>query len=70
MKNRAKFFFFCCFCLLSLTGRGEVFRGVTIADGLSSLLVNSLYKDSNGFIWIGTDLSLDRFDGVAFKQYA
>lgn len=70
MKNRAKFFLFCCFCLISLTGRGEVFRGVSIGDGLSSLLVNSLYKDSRGFIWIGTDVSLDRFDGVAFKHYS
>lgn len=70
MKNRAKFLLFCCFCLLSLTGRCEIFRGITIGDGLSSLLVNSLYKDSKGFIWIGTDVGLDRFDGVAFRHYS
>ncbi len=70
MRNRAKFLLFCCFCLVSLTGRCEIFRGVTLDDGLSSLLVNSLYKDSKGFIWVGTDVCLDRFDGVSFKHYS
>ncbi len=27
----------------------------TIADGISSNFVNFVYKDSRGFLWIGTD---------------
>jgi len=40
-----------------------------MADGLSDLLVNVIYKDSVGFVWIGTDNCLDRFDGVNIKHY-
>ena len=38
-------------------------------DGLSSNLVFSLSKDSTGFLWIGTDFGIDRFDGSHFKHY-
>jgi len=38
-------------------------------NGLSNFVVNSFFKDSSGFVWIGTDNCLDRFDGVAIKHY-
>jgi len=38
-------------------------------NGLSNFVVTSLYKDSVGFMWIGTYNSLDRFDGVEFRHY-
>lgn len=44
-------------------------KGVTKADGLSDLLVNVIYKDQKGFIWLGTGKGLDRFDGVRVKHY-
>jgi len=40
-----------------------------MADGLSDLLVNVIHKDSEGFIWLGTDNCLDRFDGVTIKHF-
>ena len=45
------------------------FRSLSRADGLSDLKVSSLYKDSNGFLWVGTATSVERFDGVRFKHY-
>lgn len=45
------------------------FRSLSRADGLSDLKVSALYKDSNGFLWVGTATSVERFDGVRFKHY-
>lgn len=33
------------------------------ADGLSSQSVNCISQDEAGFIWIGSENGLDRFDG-------
>ncbi|MEY8760688.1 sensor histidine kinase [Chryseobacterium tongliaoense] len=38
-------------------------------DGLNSSYTYMLTQDSKGFIWIGSDNGLFRFDGKEFKQY-
>ena len=43
------------------------FRHITVEDGLSSNYVRSLMQDSYGFVWIGTDHGVNRFDGSSFK---
>ena len=45
------------------------FRSISVAEGLQDLIVNALYKDSLGYIWIGTASSLERFDGVHLKSF-
>lgn len=47
----------------------SIFRGLSVTEGLSDLVVNALYKDSIGYVWIGTGTSLERFDGVHLKRY-
>ncbi|MFX0557639.1 hybrid sensor histidine kinase/response regulator transcription factor [Maribacter sp. CXY002] len=41
----------------------------TLDDGLSQVTVLNLFKDSNEFVWIGTQNGLNRFDGHEFKHY-
>ena len=38
-------------------------HAITLSHGLSDLLVNVIFKDSSGFVWFGTESSVDRFDG-------
>lgn len=45
-----------------ITDRGGL-RAITLSHGLSDLLVNQIYKDSDGYVWFGTESSVDRFDG-------
>ena len=39
------------------------FRYLTIEDDLTNNKVNVISQDNNGFIWIGTDEGLNRYDG-------
>ncbi len=54
---------------LYMEGRQLLFHNLSGADGLSDLVINSLYKDSKGFLWIGTNTTLERFDGIRIKRY-
>lgn len=47
----------------------ETFRNLSVQDGMTDLVVNSIYKDIRGFVWFGTNSSLERFDGVRLKRY-
>ena len=60
------------FSLLSYTlnCHAQTFRGISVSDGLPDLVVNALYKDSTGYLWLGTSSSIERFDGVHFKHYS
>jgi ligand-binding sensor domain-containing protein len=46
------------------------FRRYTAADGLSQAVVQALFQDSTGYIWIGTQAGLNRYDGAAFTVYS
>jgi ligand-binding sensor domain-containing protein/serine phosphatase RsbU (regulator of sigma subunit) len=41
----------------------------TIENGLSQTSVNCLIQDSKGFLWIGTQDGLNKFDGYNFKVF-
>ena len=45
------------------------FRPLTTDNGLSDQLVNVIFKDSRGFVWLGTGVGVDRFDGNNMVNY-
>ena len=46
------------------------FEHLTTEQGLSHNMTNCIIQDSRGFIWIGTNRGLDRYDGNKFKTYS
>ena len=45
------------------------FRQLSLADGLSQSSVQAITQDSRGFIWLGTEDGLNRYDGRSFITY-
>lgn len=49
---------------------GEVkFDHLTIEQGLSQSIVNSIAQDKYGFVWIGTEDGLNKYDGLSVQVY-
>jgi signal transduction histidine kinase/ligand-binding sensor domain-containing protein len=44
-------------------------RVFTVADGLPDNDINCVYEDARGFVWVGTNDGLARFDGRRFETY-
>lgn len=59
------------FSVLMATAQSELFRAerFTTHDGLASNVVNTAIQDCDGFIWLGTNHGLTRFDGYRFQNY-
>jgi diguanylate cyclase (GGDEF)-like protein len=45
-------------------------RKLSVEDGLSHNVVYAVHQDNRGFIWLGTEGGLDRFDGYEFKPFS
>ncbi|MBN1596835.1 MAG: response regulator [Bacteroidales bacterium] len=46
-----------------------IFKHLTVEDGLSQSTVHAIYQDRNGFMWFGTDIGLNKYDGYEFTIY-
>ncbi len=47
-----------------------MFDRFLIKDGMSQSSPMSIYQDNVGYIWVGNQSGIDRFDGYTFKQYS
>ncbi len=45
------------------------FKRLSIDEGLSAVTVNTIFQDSQDFIWVGTQDGLNRYDGYHFKSF-
>ncbi|MFV0312709.1 MAG: two-component regulator propeller domain-containing protein [Dysgonomonas sp.] len=73
MKTRIlkTFLVIVCFFLFTspLAGIELNFKYYFVENGLSSNTVYAIEQDSRGYIWIGTEDGLNRFDGYNFHSY-
>lgn len=53
------------------SGRGQyLFDNLRTKDGLSSREVRCVYRDREGFVWMGTSNGLNRYDGSQFRVWS
>ncbi|HAH54851.1 MAG TPA: hybrid sensor histidine kinase/response regulator, partial [Flavobacterium sp.] len=76
MKTKQIKSYFTLFFLLLLSvfspcfGQSQVvFSKINQTNGLSNDRVSCIVKEKNGFVWIGTENGLNRFDGNKIKIY-
>ncbi len=69
LRNLVSILLICCVTASSLDAQQVRFTRFGMKEGLSNETVNCLYSDSRGFLWIGTDFGLNRFDGVRFEKW-
>ncbi len=56
--------------LFALNGQTDLrFDNYYLEDGLPHSRTNVVYQDTIGWIWVGTEGGLARFDGTSFKPY-
>ena len=74
MKKHLSLLFICFISAFTLHVRAAHsnefhFRYFTVENGLSSNSVRAMTQDKYGYIWMGTDEGLNRYDGKNIKSY-
>lgn len=73
MLNRLQTYLICVCMLMPFIMRAQyynlAFRNYSSANGLSQSEVNCVYRDRLGFIWVGSEFGLTRYDGREFSTY-
>ena len=74
-KSRNPFFYLLLFIPFALFAQGQnntanlLFSHLTTKNGLSYNEVTCVFKDSRGFIWVGTKDGLNRYDASSVKNF-
>jgi diguanylate cyclase (GGDEF)-like protein len=74
-RNLARVFVLIACSLLSLAAelqaqrRNVRFQHFSTDDGLSQATINCILQDRRGFLWVGTEDGLNRYDGYGFTSF-
>ncbi len=68
--NLSILLYFCLFYGINFVEAQSLnFDHYSVADGVSQSEILNIHQDSEGYIWIGTQNGLNRFDGYTFEKY-
>jgi len=70
MKRLLSILIFSFILLINGYSQQYIFTNYSINNGLSQSVVNCLFQDSKGYIWIGTQNGLNRFNGETFDVFS
>lgn len=68
MRNKT-FIITVIFCLLPLFCKGQFCKLYTTHGEISSSMINNIYQDQKGYIWVTTEDGVNKFDGAKFTSY-
>ncbi|HQJ46663.1 MAG TPA: two-component regulator propeller domain-containing protein, partial [Ignavibacteriaceae bacterium] len=69
MKNAIKILFILLLVNIQILAQNKLFKSLTVQEGLSDEDINCIIQDKKGFLWIGTESGLNRYDGYEFKIF-
>ncbi len=69
LSTRQWYLLLICLHPIFLTAQTYPVRHFTLREGLPSMTVRCIYKDTRSIMWIGTDAGLCTFDGKIFKVF-
>jgi len=62
--------YFYLFCGINfISGQTLSFDNFLVEDGISQSEIKCIHQDAEGYIWIGTQNGLNKFDGYVFEKY-
>ena len=63
---------FLVLCLMAASACAQQLplRYYTQQDGLGNLSIDALVQDRNGYMWVGTENGVFRYNGAEFRRYA
>lgn len=72
MSFRASVFFLkisLLFGVLTVNAQQLSFKHYGVSDGISQSEIKCIYQDTEGYLWVGTQNGLNKFDGYSFESF-
>ena len=68
-KHQSFLFIFLLLSFYYSWSQDFVYKHYGLQDGLANPTIHSIFQDKDGFLWIGTESGLCRYDGTHFKTF-